>query len=373
MMLRSVCLVLLLYVSFEPVAPTEIVNRKEELYWRWRFEANPILKSLFPQKIWSDWVKGSCSATCGTGSLSFTRKCLNEPCVGESTRVEKCEEKVCPVWSEWKTSDCSVTCGKGIFSITRRCLKGDCVGESIITENCEEQVCPDQVKGRGKSCKTIKDSDSNAVSGIYEVDVGREKMNLVCNMDISGGGWTVFHNRFNGEVDFGGIWKIYESGFGDLNAEFWLGLKHLHKLTSEGTFDLRIQMSSFDGRTKHAEYKEFRVSDLYGNYRLSFKNNSYSGTAGDSLWWQNGMQFSTWDDDNDRYDGNCAIEWGGFGGFWYNACFYPNPNGQYKPEKAPIKTPVTQYMLWYYFDNKPGIKHRWLPLKSMSWMLREAV
>ena len=49
----------------------------------------------------------------------------------------------------------------------------------------------DQVKGRGKSCKTIKDSDSNAVSGIYEVDVGREKMNLVCNMDISGGGWTV--------------------------------------------------------------------------------------------------------------------------------------------------------------------------------------
>ena len=33
------------------------------------------------------------------------------------------------------------------------------------------------------------------------------------------------------------------------------GLKHLHKLTSEGTFDLRIQMSSFDGRTMHAEYK----------------------------------------------------------------------------------------------------------------------
>ena len=85
------------------------------------------------------------------------------------------------------------------------------------------------------------------------------------------------------------------------------------------------------------------------------------------------MQFSTWDNGNDRYDGNCATEWGGFGGFWYNACFYPKPNAQYQPEEAPVEVPVTQYMLWYYFNDKPGINGRWLPLKSMSWMLREAV
>ena len=53
-------------------------------------------ETLTIKTVWSDWVKGSCSATCGAGTVSFTRKCLNEPCVGESTRVEKCEEKVCP-------------------------------------------------------------------------------------------------------------------------------------------------------------------------------------------------------------------------------------------------------------------------------------
>ena len=44
--------------------------------------------------------------------------------------------------------------------------------------------------GRGKSCKEIKDSDPSAVTGIYEVDVRGEKIQLVCDMDISGGGWA---------------------------------------------------------------------------------------------------------------------------------------------------------------------------------------
>ena len=44
---------------------------------------------------------------------------------------------------------------------------------------------------KGKSCKTIKDSNPSATTGIYEVDVPCETIKLVCDMDISGGGWAV--------------------------------------------------------------------------------------------------------------------------------------------------------------------------------------
>ena len=46
------------------------------------------------------------------------------------------------VWSEWKKGECSVTCGKGTVTFTRSCLQGSCVGESTKTEDCEEVVCP---------------------------------------------------------------------------------------------------------------------------------------------------------------------------------------------------------------------------------------
>ena len=53
----------------------------------------------------------------------------------------------------------------------------------------------------------------------------------------------------------------------------------------------------------------------------------YSGTAGDSLtgnfhpevqWWASHqrMKFSTWDRDNDNYEGNCAKE--DQSGWWFN-------------------------------------------------------
>ena len=42
-------------------------------------------------------------------------------------------------------------------------------------------------------------------------------------MKTDGGGWTVFHKRFDGFVGFYRGWEEYKNGFGDLNGEFWLG------------------------------------------------------------------------------------------------------------------------------------------------------
>ena len=47
-------------------------------------------------QVWSEWVEGYCSSTCGKGTIRFRRTCLQGTCVGESTKTEDCEEIVCP-------------------------------------------------------------------------------------------------------------------------------------------------------------------------------------------------------------------------------------------------------------------------------------
>ena len=54
----------------------------------------------------------------------------------------------------------------------------------------------------------------------------------------------------------------------------------------------------------YAEYKLFYIDEEKDNYRLHVK--SYSGTAGDSISYQNGMQFTTKDRDHDKSTSNCA-------------------------------------------------------------------
>merc|ERR1712183_355865 len=85
-----------------------------------------------------------------------------------------------------------------------------------------------------KSCKEIKDSDPSATNGIYEIKVDGEKLEVRCEMNSASGGWTVFHRRYDGSVNFNKKWTSFEQGFGEVSGEFWLGLKYVNKLTKVG-------------------------------------------------------------------------------------------------------------------------------------------
>jgi hypothetical protein len=41
----------------------------------------------------------------------------------------------------------------------------------------------------------------------------------------------------------------------------FLGNEHLHQLTSQGKYNLRINMEDFDNTEKYATYKQFAVDD----------------------------------------------------------------------------------------------------------------
>ncbi|XP_072027962.1 uncharacterized protein [Amphiura filiformis] len=161
---------------------------------------------------------------------------------------------------------------------------------------------------------TIKPSDSLAAD-------------VYCDMDTDGGGWTVFQHRFNGSVNFYRGWEDYENGFGDVNGEYWAGLRLLHVLTSSGSASrLRIELEAFDGDTAYAEYESFTVGNSSSNYILTI--GSYSGNATDCLGYHNNMQFSTYDRDNDVYSStSCAVIWQG--AWWYKTCHRSHLNGQY--------------------------------------------
>ncbi|XP_061154953.1 fibrinogen like 1B [Syngnathus typhle] len=178
-------------------------------------------------------------------------------------------------------------------------------------------------------------------SGFYRIrpKIDQEPLLVYCDMD-DGGGWTVFQRRRNGKVDFDRDWVDYRDGFGDFklwNDEFWLGNEHIYSLLSDGRNLVKIDLMDWAGQRSHAYYENFRISNEADRYRLRYK--TYSGKAGDALAggggmverWSAGlssMQFSTRDQDNDRYtQGSCAQE--NNAGWWYNRCHFANLNGKF--------------------------------------------
>ncbi|XP_042743404.1 angiopoietin-related protein 7-like [Lagopus leucura] len=160
-------------------------------------------------------------------------------------------------------------------------------------------------------------------SGIYSImpSVGGMPIEVLCDMDTEGGGWTVIQKRQDGSVDFNRTWNEYREGFGDLNGEFWLGNENIHKITSQGDYSLRIDMEDWNSKHKHAFYQIFSIEDEANSYRLHV--DGFSGTVEDSFaWYHNKRSFSTPD------SGNICAEIS-HGGWWYHQCFFSNLNGVY--------------------------------------------
>uniref|UniRef100_A0A8C9MIK1 Fibrinogen C-terminal domain-containing protein n=1 Tax=Serinus canaria TaxID=9135 RepID=A0A8C9MIK1_SERCA len=97
-------------------------------------------------------------------------------------------------------------------------------------------------------------------SGIYSIlpSVRGIPIEVLCEMDTEGGGWTVIQRRQDGSVDFNRTWNEYKEGFGDLNGEFWLGNDNIHRMTSQGDYSLRIDLEDWNNKHKHAFYQVFR-------------------------------------------------------------------------------------------------------------------
>ncbi|KAL5011699.1 hypothetical protein ScPMuIL_010250 [Solemya velum] len=193
---------------------------------------------------------------------------------------------------------------------------------------------------------------SGTTSGVYMIKPQgvEEPFSVYCDMQTEGEGWTVFQKRQDGSVDFYRDWTSYETGFGDLMGEFWLGNHFIHSITNQGSYELMVNMSDFEGQSAYAHYNVFGVGNASSSYILTVSG--YSGNAGDSLVYHNNMKFSTHDRDHDVGSSNCAVSYKG--SWWYNDCHHSNLNGMYYGGKHTSYAEGVTWRHWkgYYYSLK---------------------
>jgi hypothetical protein len=179
--------------------------------------------------------------------------------------------------------------------------------QATTTMNTLSEGCEDKTSGFGR---------------VFALD-------SVVTVPCDGQGWAVFQRRVDGAFDFPTrTWAEYKRGFGDKEGSFWLGLEAIHRLTSTSRAMLRVELTSFEGETRYAQYASFLVEGEEAGYRLNISG--FSGTAGDSLTYHNGMKFSTVDRDQDASSGTpCAERF--LGAWWHKDCYYSNLNSVYRP------------------------------------------
>ena len=93
---------------------------------------------------------------------------------------------------------------------------------------------------------------------------------VYCDMTTDGGGWIVIQrNRKNSQLSFNKNWREYEKGFGDLNKDFWTGLKLMHTLTQTGQWEMRVDYQKNDKTWSYLHYNQFRVGSASEKYPLT--------------------------------------------------------------------------------------------------------
>ncbi|XP_060009654.1 ficolin-1-like [Lagenorhynchus albirostris] len=177
-----------------------------------------------------------------------------------------------------------------------------------------------------RTCKELL-TRGHFLSGWYTIYLPDcRPLTVLCDMDVDGGGWTVFQRRSDGSVDFYRDWAAYKQGFGSQLGEFWLGNENIHALTAQGSSELRVDLVDFEGNHQFAKYQSFKMAGEAEKYKLVL-GAFVGGSAGDSLTPHKDQFFSTKDQDNDKSSSNCAVQFQG--AWWYTSCHSSNLNGRY--------------------------------------------
>ena len=184
-------------------------------------------------------------------------------------------------------------------------------------------------------------------SGVYNIIDFCQQGTTVqgyCDTLTDGRGWLVIQRRKDGSENFHQFWWEYEMGFGSLTGELWFGLNALHCLTSQGQWELHINLKLTNGTTIYLPYNKFAVGLATEQYPLTISG--FTGYTTDPFLSHltptshygalNTMKFTTRDRDNDLWHHNCAVTGlsGRNGGWWDNNCAHIHPNGQYNYKTA---------------------------------------
>ncbi|GBO43623.1 Techylectin-5A, partial [Araneus ventricosus] len=119
-----------------------------------------------------------------------------------------------------------------------------------------------------RDCSEVLASGRNE-SGVYtiwpkEPSTTGKPLQVYCDMETDGGGWTVIQRRgkFPVQQDFYKDWESYKNGFGNITQEFWLGNENIRVLC-EGGCKIRFELQAENGEKGFAIYQSFTLSSSY--------------------------------------------------------------------------------------------------------------
>ncbi|VDI51358.1 Hypothetical predicted protein [Mytilus galloprovincialis] len=241
--------------------------------------------------------------------------------------------------------------GSGLPPVGKRADEG----HHIVCQSCcnntnicnMDLVCDHNDNGGGSldmfptECSEIKNINTNGVFTIYPSGPFKPTP-VYCILDRSGI-WTVIQRRMNGVVDFYRNWADYKKGFGSASTEYWLGNDNLHFISRSSAHEMVVVLEDFAGEARTANYSYVSIGDERHFYRLYVTE--YTGTAGDTLSFANGMPYSTFDRDNQGH--NCPSKHNG--AWWYSTCGYSNLNGEYLNGHTENLTGMFWYA-WHGFE-----------------------
>uniref|UniRef100_A0A8C5IK43 Angiopoietin like 3 n=1 Tax=Junco hyemalis TaxID=40217 RepID=A0A8C5IK43_JUNHY len=233
---------------------------------------------------------------------------------------------------------------------------------SFLEEQQEAEPIPSAVHRPTAVCSPGAAADCTALyhtgvqtSGVYTIQPnGSEAFNVYCETKF-GTSWTVIQKRVDGSLDFNQTWDAYTNGFGDLNEEFWLGLKKIYSITQQGNYLLRIELQDWRGNRRHIEYS-FSLGGPSTNFTLQLAR--MSGSIPNALPEHARLRFSL-----GNAAGGSSCPQSHPGGWWHSECEETNLNGNYVTPRSRGRLDRGKGLYW-----KPK-KGRYYLLKSTKIMI----
>jgi hypothetical protein len=213
--------------------------------------------------------------------------CDPDPCQNGGTCVDGADTSFCECADGWdgatcqhSVDDCAASpcqnggsCVDGFKSYTCNCQPG------YLGTDCRESLRP--------TCLAIHDSDPTTTSGVFTVDPdgpgqGNPPLEVLCDMDAMGGGWTRVGEEKTGDV---GTFKFLGISLGDPSRSARDGESGLFGEQFQGLYDeVRLGWAR-PGGGDGAMYFRINEEVFANNVRKAMPLSSFSTTDGELSGW----------------------------------------------------------------------------------------